>query len=95
MFNSLIDTHHGEAETPQREVAIAHAKALCLVAVEAAQDEGTRQPDMELSTRAKHWSRVGLQLLKFHEPDEAELALNVSSRLLRYSYHGHPGHDSE
>lgn len=56
-----------------------HLRALCLSVISSA-DQPLRDPDK--SAHAKHWARCGLQFVLFSQPDEAERALQASSRLL-------------
>lgn len=61
------------------DVANTQLRALCLALISS----GTEPlRDAEKASHAKHYARLGLQFVLTSEPDEADRALDVASRLL-------------
>lgn len=80
-YNAAASDKH--ADEVHRLVAVTQVRVLCLAVIAAS---GEAPNDMELTSRAKHWSRVGLQWIMCNEVAEAERALDESARLCRSTF---------
>ena len=83
-FNaSLQKREGGDADEVKRLTVATHVRTFCLSVISASTPDVRVLNDLELTQRARHWSRVGLQWVMCNNALEAEGALDEAARLLR------------